>query len=192
MRMRRWNIRNIAILIACSLIIYMICARGRHSYEIDGIIKNTKPEDVWNYVADFSKMKLLNPTILDFKILSESGHIHDWRYTVEYTEHLSHWPYWFNVGIGQYIVIKSMPDKQPQTYSIKSQHQTCFLKGLYCLRSESDFDFIAEAANTHCRESVRYECPLFFGGACKQEVVYQRKAIMYNLTNIFNSMKRKH
>uniref|UniRef100_A0A1A9Z3E7 Uncharacterized protein n=1 Tax=Glossina pallidipes TaxID=7398 RepID=A0A1A9Z3E7_GLOPL len=188
MRMRRWNIRNIVILIACSLITYMICARGRHSYEIDGIIKNTKPEDVWNYVADFSKMKLLNPTILDFKILSESGHIHDWRYTVEYTEHLSHWPYWFNVGIGQYIVIKSMPDKQPQTYSIKSQHQTCFLK----VRSESDFDFIAEAANTHCRESVRYECPVFFGGACKQEVVYQRKAIMYNLTNIFNSMKRKH
>jgi len=36
---------------------------GYHKYQIDGVIGNTRPERVWEYVADFNKMRLLNPTM---------------------------------------------------------------------------------------------------------------------------------
>lgn len=71
---------------------------------------------------------------LNFKILSDAGHTHDWRYSVEYTERLSHWPYWLNTAMANFKVTKTMPDIEPQVYAIESSHKTCFFKGLYCCK----------------------------------------------------------
>ncbi|XP_023301647.2 uncharacterized protein LOC111683776 [Lucilia cuprina] len=184
--LKRCNIKSASLVFSVLLVLYLVFSSGYHKYEIDGVIKNSRPEDVWNYVADFSKMRLLNPTILNFRILSDSGHTHDWRYTVEYTERLSHWPYWLNTARANYIVVKSLPQVNPEVYSIKSNHETCFFKGLYCLHAESEFNFAAQAGNTYCSEKIRYECPPFLSLACKRELEYQRKAVMHNLTIIFS------
>lgn len=71
---------------------------------------------------------------LNFRILSDNGHTHDWRYTVEYKERLSHWPYWLNTARASFVVIKSLPQVKPEIYSIQSTHETCFFKGLYCCK----------------------------------------------------------
>lgn len=61
--LKRCNIKIASLAVIILLVLYVIFSSGYHKYEIDGVIKNSKPEDVWNYVADFSKMKLLNPTM---------------------------------------------------------------------------------------------------------------------------------
>lgn len=63
MQTRRWNKRHLSILGGGILLFYMIFSASRNSFETDIIIKNTKPELVWEYVADFHKMLLLNPTM---------------------------------------------------------------------------------------------------------------------------------
>uniref|UniRef100_A0A1I8MYK3 Uncharacterized protein n=1 Tax=Musca domestica TaxID=7370 RepID=A0A1I8MYK3_MUSDO len=189
MKRHRLNIKNISVAVVILLAIYLVFSSGYHDYKSDGIIKNTKPEEVWNYVADFSKMRLLNPSILNFKILSDGGNTHDFRYTVEYTERLNHWPYWLNTARANFKVVKSMPNIEPQIYSIESQHETCFFKGLYCLHADSEASFVARDNDTYCTEKIRYECPPFLGAACKRELEFQRKAVIHNLTVIFN---RKH
>lgn len=63
MQTRRWNKRHLSILGGGVLIFYMIFSASRNTYESDVIIKNTKPDIVWEYVADFHKMHLLNPTM---------------------------------------------------------------------------------------------------------------------------------
>lgn len=55
--------KRISLLGLLVLGIYWIFSASNNKYEVDAIIKNTKPEAVWEYVSDFSKMKLLNPTM---------------------------------------------------------------------------------------------------------------------------------
>lgn len=45
------------------LLLYWIFSASRNTYKAEVIIKNTKPEHVWEYVADFHEMRLLNPTM---------------------------------------------------------------------------------------------------------------------------------
>ncbi len=119
----------IAILIILILYCCLILPYNVHKQE--QIIKNVKPEHVWEFVADFSKMKTLNPTILDFKILNDHGNINDWNYSVEYFEKLSYYPHWINRNIGHFNVKKATIDGR-QTYLIESNHKTCFFFNLYC------------------------------------------------------------
>lgn len=63
MQRTRWNIKRISIAIILIITIYVIFSSSYNQYEIDATIPNTKPEIVWNFVADFSKMRLLNPTM---------------------------------------------------------------------------------------------------------------------------------
>ncbi|XP_037037795.1 uncharacterized protein LOC119075457 [Bradysia coprophila] len=186
MQTTRWNIKRISLLCIAVLGLYMIFSASNNKYEVDAIIKYTKPDKVWEFVADFSKMKLLNPTIVDFTITSDSGHIHHWKYSVMYRERLSHWPYWLNVANADFAVKKlDRPAKGP-LYTIESNHSTCFLGGLYCLYSRGEFRFTHHKdIHTHCVESVRYQCPPFLGRFCRAEVEFQRKAIMKNLTMQF-------
>lgn len=60
---KRCNIKSASLIVSILVVVYLIFSSGYHKYEIDGVIKHTRPEDVWNYVADFSKMRLLNPTM---------------------------------------------------------------------------------------------------------------------------------
>lgn len=57
------NRKNAGLICLALIALYLICSSGWQRYEIEAIIKNAKAEDVWNYVADFSKMRILNPTM---------------------------------------------------------------------------------------------------------------------------------
>lgn len=63
MQTRRWNKRQLFGLGGGLLVFYLIFSASRNSYQSDVIVKNVKPEVVWEYVADFHKMRLLNPTM---------------------------------------------------------------------------------------------------------------------------------
>lgn len=63
MQRTRWNKKRTFIVIAFLLVIYVAFSSTYNKYEIDGTIPNTKPEHVWEFVADFSKMRKLNPTM---------------------------------------------------------------------------------------------------------------------------------
>ncbi|XP_055610464.1 uncharacterized protein LOC129757310 [Uranotaenia lowii] len=154
-------------------------------YQLDTIIHRTKPEAVWEYVADFSKMKTLNPTILDFNIIADHGNMDHWKYSVEYTERLSHWPYTKNANVGHFSVRK-LPDAEGGQYSVASTHRTCFMLGFACFNSMGEFKIsYLNEQDTYCQETVQYQCPFLFGRFCRREVEFQRKAIMANLNKHF-------
>lgn len=115
----------------CAVIfVYLFLFSRYQTFEYQEVIKNVKPEAVWEYVADFSKMKTLNPSLLEFKIVSDQGNNEDWRYTVEYLEKLTYWPYWKNQGSANYHVRKVIRDRK-YVYLVESIHRTCFF-GVYC------------------------------------------------------------
>ncbi|XP_063695806.1 uncharacterized protein LOC134827166 [Culicoides brevitarsis] len=178
----RWNKRRLLSVALSGIVFYLILSAKYNKFQAETVIKNHKPEDVWNFVADFSKMKLLNPTIEEFRILKDHGNFNHWKYEVEYIERLSHWPYWKNANMGYFSVYK-LPQEQGGEYVVDSTHKTCFFAGLYCLKANGQFKF----SNTHSLkdtqvvETVQYQCPPFIGSLCRREVEFQRKAIMDNL-----------
>ncbi|KAL1401165.1 hypothetical protein pipiens_006826 [Culex pipiens pipiens] len=145
-------------LAALSIILYWILSSPYNTFETEIVLHRTKPEVVWEYVADFSKMKTLNPTILDFNIVKDHGNVHHWQYSVEYTERLSHWPYSKNVALGHFSVLNS--------------------------EGEFKISYLNEH-DTYCQETVKYQCPFLFGRFCRREVEFQRTAIMGNLQKHF-------
>lgn len=122
--------RKYIIGICAVIFVYIFLFTRYQTYEVQEVIKNVKPEKVWEYVADFSKMKTLNPTILEFKIISDQGNNEDWKYVVEYLELLSHWPYWKNQATANYHIKKVIRDRK-YVYLVESVHKTCFY-GVYC------------------------------------------------------------
>ncbi|XP_055913323.1 uncharacterized protein LOC129946963 [Eupeodes corollae] len=184
----RWNRKRLTIIGISLLVIYILFTSGYHNYQIDTLIHDSRPEYVWEYVADFRNMRSLNPTILDFEITSDEGNSGHWKYSVEYHENLSHWPYWKSVAYGDYSVIKPLPG-HGDAYLIKSNHKTCFFGGLYCLRSESEFKFSALGKDTYCVEKVTFQCPPFLSSVCRRELEFQRKAVMNNLSIFFTKSR---
>ncbi|XP_070506528.1 uncharacterized protein [Chironomus tepperi] len=177
--------------IPVAILIYLFFFGRFQTYEQSEIIKNAKPVAVWEFVADFSKMKQLNPTILDFKILSDHGNYEDWKYTVEFLEQLSHWPYWQNTINGNFHVRKVLKD-QKNLFLVESTHKVCFFK-FFCLKSTGEFQIKEfNADDTHVTEIVKYQCPPFVSAFCRREVEYQRKKIMQNLTYHFAQLHRHH
>uniref|UniRef100_A0A1B0GLK9 Uncharacterized protein n=1 Tax=Lutzomyia longipalpis TaxID=7200 RepID=A0A1B0GLK9_LUTLO len=67
----RANKRKLVLYGIILLIAYAIFSSGYSSHRSETTIANAKPEDVWEFVADFSKMKLLNPTITENKLLNK-------------------------------------------------------------------------------------------------------------------------
>ncbi|KAL5277743.1 hypothetical protein ACFFRR_002770 [Megaselia abdita] len=179
------NRKNVGLICVGLIALYLIFSSGWKRYEIEAIIKNAKAEDVWNYVADFSKMRILNPTITNFVITAESGNREHWKYSVLYTERLSHWPYWENKSTADFDVKRSS-HLEDATFLVESLHKTCFFGGLYCLHSKGEFRFNNVGGDTYANEVVQYQCPPFFGSFCTREVVFQRKAIVHNLTVVFS------
>ncbi|XP_055532891.1 uncharacterized protein LOC129723001 [Wyeomyia smithii] len=185
----RFSRRRIVIITVSIIVLYNILSSSYSEYKTDTIIYRTKPEVVWEYVADFSKMKKLNPTILDFNIVADHGNLDHWKYSVEYTEQLSHWPYIRNTAVGHYSVRK-LPQSEGGQYSVASTHRTCFLLGLFCLNSKGEFKIsYLNEEDTFCQETVHYQCPFLFGQFCFREVEFQRKAIMANLNLHFKQNK---
>jgi hypothetical protein len=61
MHIARWNKKRLAIVAIAIVALYIFFSSSYTTYQVDTVIKDSKPEEVWEYVADFSKMKLLNP-----------------------------------------------------------------------------------------------------------------------------------
>ncbi|KAK2575048.1 hypothetical protein KPH14_008789 [Odynerus spinipes] len=76
----KWKTKNIVAAIFIICIFYLLFIH-KESYrtEIEGVIQDTNPIKVWEFVADFSNMKLLNPLIEDFNIIAESGNYDHWH-----------------------------------------------------------------------------------------------------------------
>ncbi|XP_050075629.1 uncharacterized protein LOC126563062 [Anopheles maculipalpis] len=185
----RWAKRRVFVTLTIVIVLYYFLSSPYQKYHISTIIPGTKPEDVWEFVADFSRMKKLNPTILNFRVLADHGNFEHWKYSVEYDERLSHWPHTFNTAVGHYSVRK-LPESEGGQYSVASTHRTCFLMGLFCVNSKGEFKMSRiHLEDTYCEETVYYQCPFFFGRFCRREVEFQRTAIMENLKQQFKKQK---
>ncbi|XP_020283358.1 uncharacterized protein LOC109854561 [Pseudomyrmex gracilis] len=184
----KWKTRIITQSFLGILLFYILLVyKMKHQVMFEAIVNNSDPKHVWEFVADFSNMKKLNPTIEDFFVITESGNYDHWKYSVEYTEHLSHLPMIRNVAHGHYAV---RPDDKG--YVISSKHRTCFVFGFYCLESVSQFRFDVDAMkDTKCIETVQYECPVAFSILCYKEVMYQREEIMKRLKSEFATINKQ-
>uniref|UniRef100_A0A336LSX5 CSON003270 protein n=1 Tax=Culicoides sonorensis TaxID=179676 RepID=A0A336LSX5_CULSO len=184
----RWNKRRLLSISLAAIVFYLILSAKYNKYSAEVVIKNQNPENVWNFVADFSKMKQLNPTIEEFRILKDHGNFNHWKYDVEYMERLSHWPHWKNVNIGHFSVYKEPVEKGGE-FVIDSVHKTCFFAGLYCLKSLGQFKMSKiHMKDTLVVETVQYQCPPFMGNFCQREVEFQRRAILDQLKFHFESL----
>lgn len=63
MHATRWNKKRVITIVVAVLVLYTIFSSGYNKYAVDVTINNAHPESVWEYIADFSKMRLLNPTM---------------------------------------------------------------------------------------------------------------------------------
>lgn len=60
----KWKTRNVLYTILTLFIFYVLFVyKKKHHVLFEGIIKNSNPIHVWEFVADFSNMKKLNPTM---------------------------------------------------------------------------------------------------------------------------------
>ncbi|XP_034187343.2 uncharacterized protein LOC117607583 [Osmia lignaria lignaria] len=185
----KWKTRNVLYTSLTFFILYVFFIyKKKHQVMFEAVIRDTNPIYVWEFVADFSNMKKLNPTIEDFNIIAESGNYDHWKYSVEYTEHLSHIPIIRNVAQGHYAI-----RQDNNGYLITSKHHTCFFLKFGCLESISQFRFDRDGSNdTKCMETVQYECPIAFSTLCYKEVMYQREEIMKRLEQQFSTNKIKN
>ncbi|KAK0084162.1 hypothetical protein PV325_007501 [Microctonus aethiopoides] len=179
----KWKLRSIVYFLLIIIGIYVLFIYKKvHNVNVEVIIKNTNPEDVWEFVADFSNMLKLNPTIKEFNIIEESGNFDNWKYSVHYKEHLSHLPAIQNTAHGHYSIKADGDD-----FLISSTHKTCFFTNFDCVNSVSEFRFSGIGADTKCIERVEYECPIGFSSLCYREVMYQRDEIMSRLKQHFDT-----
>ncbi|XP_076239459.1 uncharacterized protein LOC143182382 [Calliopsis andreniformis] len=185
----KWKTRNVLYTTLTSIFFYVLFIyKKKHQAMIEGVIHNTNPMHVWEFVADFNNMKKLNPTIEDFNVIAESGNYDHWKYSVEYTEHLSHVPIIRNTAHGHYAI-----RQENNGYLVTSKHHTCFFPKFGCLESISQFRFDRDGTNdTRCIETVQYECPIAFSMLCYREVMYQREEIMKRLKLEFEVAKVKN
>lgn len=63
MRSVDWKKRKVLILITCVLILYICIRIKSYQHKMEIILPDAKPADVWEFMADFSNMKKLNPTM---------------------------------------------------------------------------------------------------------------------------------
>ena len=60
----KWKSKTLAYSFLSVLIIYVFFFyKKTHTVSFEFVIKNSTPESVWEFVADFSNMKKLNPTM---------------------------------------------------------------------------------------------------------------------------------
>lgn len=79
----------------------------------------------------YNKKKTNTFRSVDFSILSESGTFQHWKYQAQYTEKLSHWPYFKNVATADFSIHSNW---RQNLYFINSTHTTCFFAGFYCCK----------------------------------------------------------
>lgn len=63
MQVLRWKVKKLVAIIIVVLLLYLWMRPRKFTYKAEVRLPNTKPSDVWEYVADFSHMINLNPTM---------------------------------------------------------------------------------------------------------------------------------
>lgn len=58
-----WKIKRIAGVLMALLCIYLFGRIKYYNYQASVTLENTHPSDAWEFIADFSNMKYLNPTL---------------------------------------------------------------------------------------------------------------------------------
>ncbi|XP_008543899.1 uncharacterized protein LOC103568717 [Microplitis demolitor] len=182
-----WKFRTLIYILAIVFFYIFFIFKKVHHVVVEVTIENARPVDVWEYVADFSNVKKLNPTIENFNIIDETGNLDHWKYSVHYKEHLSQFPSIRNTAQGHYSI---KPDGNG--FVINSDHRTCFFTNYDCVNSKSSFKFIPDGRNTKCIEYVDYECPIAFSKFCYNEVMFQRNEIMNGLQRHFHMRNRQN
>ncbi|KAJ1525704.1 hypothetical protein ONE63_008915 [Megalurothrips usitatus] len=172
--------RRAAVCAAAALVLYVLLSPRAYLYREEYTIEQARAKDVWDFVADFSNMPKLNPTILDWELLEDGGSRGHWQYSVRYTERLSGLPGVSNYATAHFHVIPAQPNAD---FVIHSTHRTCFYTDWFCLPTVSEFRFAPRdgGTSTYCTERIEYACPWLFSGFCRKEVVFQRNAIRENL-----------
>ncbi|CAG9761751.1 unnamed protein product [Ceutorhynchus assimilis] len=181
---RQWKTRRTIGLILIIISAYLFIKVSNYEHKASVFLYNVHPNEPWEFVADFSNMKYLNPTIINFSITAESGNYNHWNYSTEYSEKLSHWPYLPNQAVAHFQIKANHEDN---IYFIHSIHKTCMFMNLYCLYSESVFKFSKSnrTNGAQCEETIHYQCPVFLKPFCQREVLHQRHLIMDNLKKKF-------
>ncbi|KAK9496512.1 hypothetical protein O3M35_013206 [Rhynocoris fuscipes] len=183
--MHGWPRKKYTLVAIVTLIIYILIVPNEYTVQFDTNINGVEAVIIWEFVADFNNMKKLNPTIINFTITYDYGSYDNWQYGVYYTEYLSTIPLIKNSADGHYQV-KKLQDK---SYAIYSNHKTCFIGNIYCLKSNSSFTFneeISAIIRTYIQETITYECPRILSKLCHNEVMFQRKHIFNNLKRILS------
>lgn len=63
MRTARWNAKRLGVAAAGLLVLYALFSASRQTHDAEVLVRNTPPKVVWDFVADFSNMLQLNPTM---------------------------------------------------------------------------------------------------------------------------------
>lgn len=59
-----WFRKNKFQLVAIvAIVLYLVCKKTSYDYSASVVIAKVHPVDTWEFVADFSNMKFLNPTM---------------------------------------------------------------------------------------------------------------------------------
>ncbi|KAF4521503.1 hypothetical protein B566_EDAN001803 [Ephemera danica] len=186
----RYKKYRIFAVLVLAITFYFLFRSRKLKYHFEFDVAQANPASVWEYVADFSNMKYLNPTILDFTIESESGNYDHWEYSAHYTEFLSQIPMVKNTARANFVV-----RPEGDEFVIISHHLTCFLSASFaCVTSDSEYRFRAitagsVAVGTRCLEKINYECPTALRWFCTRELEHQRQAIRENLRKHFANKK---
>lgn len=59
----RWKSARVFCIIIASALLYLLLGIKTYQYKASVFLPNAHPNQVWEYVADFSNMKYLNPTM---------------------------------------------------------------------------------------------------------------------------------
>ena len=60
----KWKIKKLVWVSFVAIVLYLIfISKMKNNMRFQAVIKNSKPENVWEFVADFSNMVKLNPTM---------------------------------------------------------------------------------------------------------------------------------
>ncbi|KAJ8919803.1 hypothetical protein NQ315_006332 [Exocentrus adspersus] len=69
----QWKTYRTITLFVCLFIVYLSVRVRNYEHKAFVFLPTIHPNEAWEFVADFSNMKYLNPTIVDFDIIEESG-----------------------------------------------------------------------------------------------------------------------
>ncbi|XP_014244930.1 uncharacterized protein LOC106664065 [Cimex lectularius] len=170
------------------LAFYLLFLPKKYEITFTGNVPESDPAVVWDFLSDFSNMKKLNPTMIDFTITSDKATPSVWEYGVRYSEYLSNLPF---IRHSADATIKSY--KVFPVYFVESNHATCFIGNFFCLNTSSKIkcSIIDSGAGktTFVQEDNVYECPRLAYFFCLSEIVYQRTAVFKNLIKHFENTK---